>query len=132
MRQTISRLLLATLLLCGAVAVPATQSGCAIFNPEPRLTDEDRVSDMEGTYNLAMEVIFYASVQGWIPDDQLDRIEEIRAGADAAITSLKLEVASGTPLDRSTYMRAATEALREMSRIQLQYQAKVQEHKGQE
>lgn len=118
---------LATVLLLLACSLPLVGSsvGCSSVQQE-RTTDRDKVSDLEGNYNVAMEIILYAGLNGWIPDEiMFNVIEPARASANAAIDYLKVEVKAERPIAGSTYLRAAESALNTLAQYQVQYEGRV-------
>lgn len=124
----VSRLLVAALLVLSTVAVAsiatAPLSGCSVLHPT-RTNDTDRLSDLEGDYNLAMEVILYAGTRGWIPRATEEQIEVVRKTANDAIDKLKADVASGVKLDQSSYYAIFRDSLTKLLQYQREYESKV-------
>lgn len=116
-------LALATVSIAFTATAPLT--GCSILHPVQRDNDTDRLSDFEGDYNLAMEVVLYAGSRGWIPRATEEQIEVVRAIADDALNKLKAHVAAGGKLDQSQYYSLLRDSLTKLLQFQREYEARV-------
>jgi hypothetical protein len=113
------------LVLSVVVSATSTLTGCSALHPVQRDNDTDRLSDLEGDYNLALEVILYAGTRGWIPVTTESQIDVVRKTANDALNKLKAEVAAGGKLDQSAYYTTFRDSLTSLLRYQREYETKV-------